>query len=185
MIKTEISTENRICQGDIFKDIEYIEYALEKSGTFEISKILFPFVVVLTQDCDLKQDFSNRSDSSRQNQDKHLISVIVAPLYNLEHVYVGEHLSELDLTMQQIPKDKTLGKLLRDNQSPRYHFLEFDQSVPIPASVIDFKHYFTVNLEVLLKVKTNNYICKIAPLYRESISLRFANFLSRIGLPTA
>ena len=185
MIKTESAVVNRICQGDIFRDIEYIEYALEKSGTFEISKIIFPFVVVLTQDCDLEQDFNNRTDVEKQNQDKHLISVIVAPLYNVEHVYVGEHLSELGLTMQQIPKDKMhAGKFLRDNQLPRYHYLEFDSQIPIPASVIDFKHYFTVNLEMLLKVKSSNHVCKISPLYRESISLRFANFLSRIGLPT-
>lgn len=184
MIKTDTAREDRICQGDIFKDIEYIEYALEKSGAFEISKITFPFVIILTQDCDLKQDFNNRNDTEKQSQDKHLISVIVAPLYNVEHVYLGEHLSELELNMQQIPKNKTMGKLLRDNQLPRYHYLEFEQAIPIPASAIDFKHYFSVNVEVLLRIKKENHICKVSTLYRESISQRFASFLSRIGLPT-
>ena len=79
--------EDRIYQGDIFRDIEYIEYALEKNGAFEISKIVFPVVIVLTQDCDLKQDFNNRTNNN-DNHDKHLISVIVAPLYNIEHVYL-------------------------------------------------------------------------------------------------
>lgn len=183
MIKTELQQEGRICQGDIFRDVEYIEYAVEKSGIIEISKVTFPFVIVLTQDCDLKQDYQNRNDLEKEHQDKHLISVIVAPLYNVEHVYIGEHLSYLGLKMQQISKTSTQGKYLQTNQLPRYHYLEFDASLPISTSVIDFKHYFSVNVEVLLKIKKDQYVCQISPLWRESISQRFASFLSRIGLP--
>lgn len=80
MIKAELAKEERVCQGDIFKDIEHIEYAIENSGILEISKIAFPLVIVLTQDCDLKQDFLERKDATKKSQDKHLLSVIVAPL---------------------------------------------------------------------------------------------------------
>ena len=72
----------RICQGDIYKDVEFIEYAIEKAGVIEISKIVFPFVVVLTQDCDLNQDYKVRRKET-SNHDKKLISVNVAPLYNV------------------------------------------------------------------------------------------------------
>jgi hypothetical protein len=174
----------RISQGDIYKDVEFIEYAIEKSGVVEISKIIFPFVVVLTQDCDLNQDYTVRwARRATSNHDKKLISVIVAPLYNIEHVYKGEHLSELEMTMAEITKNKTPGKTLRKNQTPRYHYLEFPSNVPIVSSVIDFKHYFTVNVEYLKKHKKKNFICQVGPLYREDISQRFASYLSRIGLP--
>jgi len=50
MKKVRIGKKSRISQGDVYKDVEFIEYAIEKAGVIEISKIEFPFVVVLTQD---------------------------------------------------------------------------------------------------------------------------------------
>ena len=46
MVKTEKISEKRVCQGDIFKDIEYIEYAIEKNGIFEISKIILDLLLL-------------------------------------------------------------------------------------------------------------------------------------------
>jgi hypothetical protein len=85
--------------------------------------------------------------------------------------------------MAEIKKGKTPGKTLIQNQIPRYHYLEFPNNVPIVSSVIDFKHYFTVNVEYLKKHKKDNFICQIGPLYREDVSQRFSSYLSRIGLP--
>lgn len=168
----------RISQGDIYRDVEYIEYAIENEGSIEISKIVFPFAVVLSQDCDLNQDHF-LSD----NDDKRLISVMVAPMYNYEHFIKGEHLSELGLKMQQIKKGKTPDKYIKNNTDQRYHYIEFAENIPIVNSVIDFKHYFTVNTAYLKLHREKSFICKISPLYRERLSQRFANFLSRIGLP--
>ena len=80
---------------------------------------------------------------------------------------------------------KTDNKNLRQNETPRYHYLEFDESIPIVNSVIDFKHYFTVNVEQLREHKQSNFVCSVSEIYREHISQRFANYLSRIGLPEA
>jgi hypothetical protein len=176
----------RVCQGDIFSNVELIEYAdINKDGIVEISKISFPYVVVLTQDCDLEQDFNSRLKTERANEDKHILSVIVAPLYNIEHVYGGEHLSELNFRMQTISSkpSKSDNKFLRNNQNPRYHFFEFPDDIQLVNSVADFKHYFTVNNNYLKSQKPANYVGKIAELYREQVSQRFASYLSRIGLP--
>ncbi len=186
MIKVDGYTDDRICQGDIYKEISHIEYALEVNGIVEISTIIFPLIIVLSQDCDLQQDHKFRyEDPKPPTQDKYLLSALVAPLYNVEHFYNGEHLSELGLTMTQFEKrrDKISNKNLKNNEIPRYHYLEFPDDVPIVPSVIDFKHYFSVNIQYLNKVKPVNFVCKVSELYREAISLRFANFLSRIGLP--
>ena len=176
----------RIWQGDVYKDVEFVEYVVEKEGNIEVSKIIFPLVVVLTQDCDLAQDCELRYGRRKprpQTQDKLLLSVLVAPLYNVEHVYLGEHLSRLDITMQTIDKKHTPGRNLINNETPRYHYIEFPPGVSIVPSVIDFKHYFSVNVEYLKRIKKRDFVCRIAPLYREDISQRFASFLSRIGLP--
>jgi hypothetical protein len=185
MIKVKHGKISRVCQGDIYKNIEYIENIKEKSGIITISKILFPYVIILTQDCDLRWDFHQRWSKKNisNNQDKWILSVLVAPLYNVEHVYEGEHLSELHMTMQKINRNKTPGEYLIKNEIPRYHYIKFPNNVEIVDSVIDFKHYFSVHVEYLKSVKKENFICRISELFREDISIRFANFLSRVGLP--
>ncbi|MGA7579383.1 MAG: hypothetical protein ACLQUW_05400 [Desulfobaccales bacterium] len=183
-IKKANKKKNRICQGDIYKNVEFIEYILETKGTVEISKILFPLVIVLTQDCDLAQDFKFRYGKPKQkNQDKYLLSVLVAPLYNIEHVYHGEHLSEINILMETISKKGSSGNYLITNQRPRYHYLEFPPEIPIVPSIVDFKHYFSVNVEYLRKINKTNFLCQVSELYREDISQRFTSFLARIALP--
>jgi hypothetical protein len=75
------------------------------------------------------------------------------------------------------------GKELMRNNNPRYHYLKFPSDISVPDSIIDFKHYFTVNVEYLKTVKKDSFVCSLKPLFREQLSHRFAFFLSRIGLP--
>jgi len=183
-MKVRTRNLNRISQGDVYKEVEFLEYIVEKEGNIEISKIVFPLVIVLTQDCDLAQDFKFRFGRPRPTtQDKLLLSVLVAPLYNVEHLYLGEHLSQLDIQMSTINKGRTPGENLRKNETPRYHYIEFPDDVQVVPSVIDFKHYFSVNVQYLKRIKDTHFVCTVSPLYREDISQRFASFLSRIGLP--
>lgn len=166
--------------------MELVEYVAQHGDSIEISRLTFPLATVLTQDCDLEQDYRVRwSRQVTPNKDKQLFSVLVAPLYNAEHVYAGEHLNGLDppMTMQPISKAKTPGRNLRNNETPRYHYLEFPEDVPIVPSVIDFKHYFSVSVEYLKMQKRTQFVCRLAELYREDVSHRFASFLARIGLP--
>jgi hypothetical protein len=185
MIRVKKTRTPRLCQGDVIRDVEYVESAIEKSGIIEVSKIIFPFVIVLTQDCDLAQDHRSRHVQQRdtKDHDKWLLSVLVAPLYNLEHVLLGKHLSELDQTMRAIRRKGTEHDYLVTNQRPRYHHLEFPKGVPIPDSVIDFKHYFACNVVYLRSLKRTNFVCSVSTPFREDVSHRFASFLARIGLP--
>jgi hypothetical protein len=184
MIRARTTRFARICQGDIIRDVEFIEYALERKGVIEFSKIIFPLIIVLTQDCDLEQDYRIRKERRQaNNQDKLLFSVLVAPLYNAEHVFRGEHLSDLKMTMMDINRRRTPGKNLMNNETPRFHYLTFPLGVPIVPSVIDFKHYFSVNVNYMRVLKKKNFVCQVSDLFREDVSQRFASFLSRIGLP--
>ena len=70
-----------------------------------------------------------------------------------------------------------------NNEIPRYHYIEFPTNVDIVNSFIDFKHYFTVNVEYIKQIKSAHYVCTISPVFRENICQRFSNYLSRIGLP--
>lgn len=185
--KTRVEKTGIVQQCDIFKNVEFIEYAVESEKTIQISKIVFPYVVVLTQACDLQQDFDARiriRDGSGKNQDKLLISVIVAPIYNFEDFRMGTHLDQLGMTMQiQGSRNKSKCENIIKNETKRYHYLKFEDETPLVESVIDFKHYFTVTVNYLTQIYGSNYVCSIESLYRELISQRFSNFLSRIGLP--
>lgn len=185
--KTFIKKSKVINQCDIFKDVEYIEYAIENDSTIEVSKIHFPYAIVLTQACDLQQyhDAKQRLiEKGEGNQDKFLISAIVAPIYNFEDFLRGDHLKQLGMEMVAFPRrTKTPTKNVIDNENKRYHYLKFDESIPIVESVIDFKHYFTVSLNYLTNIYEKQYVCSVDTLYRELILQRFSNFLSRIGLP--
>lgn len=174
---------SRASQGDVFRDVECIEYVAEKRGILEVSKLIFPLVIVLTQDCDLEQDARYKKKIEPSNDDKRLFSVLVAPLYNAEHVFQGQHLVDLGLNMMLINKGKTDGKTLMQNERPRYHYLDFPDEVPIVASITDFKHYFSVSVAYLEKIRSKNFVCRLSELYREDLSQRFAAYLARIGLP--
>ena len=184
MVRVKTGRQPRLAQGDILRDVEHVEYVLEKSGVIEVSKVVFPLSIVLTQDCDLAQDYKFRwSRASTSNEDKWLLSVILAPIYNVEHVYTGEHLSALGMRMNPVSRNKTPGQNLRKNETPRYHYVEFPEDLPLVPSVIDFKHYFTANVTYLKKHKRSKFVCQVSELYREDISHRFSSYLARVGLP--
>jgi hypothetical protein len=176
---------SRVRQGDIFRSVQFFESYRESAGNLEVVMLEFPYALVLTQDCDLEQNKSAREAACQvpavpQSNDKHLVSVLVAPVYNFEHVVSGEHLLPLGIASQRFNSSQKSS--LKTNQLARFHYFEFDTSAALPNSVVDFKHYFSVALEAL-EGRPRDCVCGIGPLYRELVSQRFSNYLSRIGLP--
>ena len=114
--------DGQIHQGDIYRDIDYIEYAEIVDGRVEISKIHYQYVMVLSQECDLTQDYTERrKDPSQQavTFDKLLQSVIVVPMFNFEQFKDGSHLSNLGFTMTKDFSNikKTPAKTLMQNNN--------------------------------------------------------------------
>ncbi|MBQ7000984.1 MAG: hypothetical protein IJN67_08070 [Oscillospiraceae bacterium] len=179
--------DGQVHQGDIYSDIDYIEYAEVIDGRVEISKIRYQYVMVLSQECDLTQDFTERQKEAGMSitHDKLLQSVIVVPMFNYEQFRTGSHLSNLGYSMatDYTNPNKTPAKTLKQNNNPRYHYLDFDESIPIVPSVMDFKRFFTIDINTLYRIRNDRYVCSVDTLFRERASQRFANFLSRIGLP--
>jgi len=87
------------------------------------------------------------------------------------------------MTMTEIPETATLGKMLMQNERPRYHYLNFPDDIPIVPSIVDFKHYLSVSVIYLEKARPKKFVCRLSTLFREDLSLRFAGYLARIGLP--
>lgn len=173
--------EDRIVQGDILRDVKFRDWDWDdnKHDIIIYEKDL-PYIVILTQDCDLEWDFKYRT-TTQKNDDKKLQSVLVCPAYGWEKFIQGEHLKKFELTMETIHSDKR--KLIKKQQVSRFHYLEEDVKDQIPALVIDFKHYYTLPIGFLRHIYKNHYAYSMNELFRECLSQRFSFYLSRIGLP--
>lgn len=183
--QTDQCEDSRIHQCDVFRNVPFYESYSEKDGGFELSVLEFPFAIILTQECDLEQNVKERStcldaEATIKKHDKFLVSLLCAPLYNAEHLFSGDHLSALNISAEKKNSDQK--SYIKSNREPRYHYIEFDGSIEIVPSVIDFKHYFSLSL-LYLEGSMENQVCSIKPIFREAISQRFSNYLSRIGLP--
>jgi len=178
--------KDRIYQGDIFKDIE-INVAIEiVNSVIDVKQINFPYVVVMTQDCDLEQDFNNRKNSNK-NQRNCLLSILLCPAFRSDDLKDGDHFKDIEMNCTGL--NSSLWRPIRKNQDKRYHFLDKGNfEIPykgmraVPDLVVDFKHFHTFPRDEFYKLKSH-YFVSIDPLFREEISDRFTHFLGRIGLP--
>ncbi len=175
-------TVRRICQGDILRDIDVIDsYTKDAEGALEYDEITLPYIVVMTQDCDLDNDFKNRSETNPEKHDKYLRTVLVCPAYIGAKLKDGTHLDDLGLKMEKW--DSKRFKQIREQNNTRYHFLDTDLKLQVPELVIDFKHYYAIPRDTLFRMYKDHYLVTINQLFREFLSQRFSNYLSRIGLP--
>lgn len=175
-------TIKRICQGDILRNISVIDdYSIDPSGEFEVEELTLPYIVVMTQDCDLENDFYNRSEPTPEKHDKFLRTVLICPAYIANDLRKGSHLEDLELKMETFNSERW--NPIKKQNNARYHFLEQDQELQVPELVIDFKHYYALPRDTLFNMYDENYLVTINHLFREFLSQRFSNYLSRIGLP--
>jgi hypothetical protein len=167
-------------QGDILRDVQFIEWAkLDESGSIEVAQRILPYAVLLSQDCDLEHDYDNRLDKNSPIKDKYLQSLLLCPAYPAQSFREGKHLEKMGMVMRPITTDPW--KRLIQLNDARYHYLEGKLDLQVPELVIDFKHYLTVPRDIIYG--SNCYIATIEIVYRDHLSSRFANYLSRIGLP--
>ncbi len=115
---------------------------------------------------------------------------MVAPLYDPSMIKNGEHLDELidNKIIENVKRDRYYNSkendLINSDLHYRFHSLDFNNNKLVPNSVIDFKHYFTLNVDYLLNSREKR-LCKLQPIFCEQVSRKFANYLSRVAIPDA
>ncbi len=167
----------RICQADIFQEVEIIENVSVKGDKLLVSKLAFPFVICLNQECDLEQDFSLRESGSDKAR---MLHCLVAPVFLFESFLAGENWGST-IFAQSPGMNRKGARNIIQNETPRYHYIKFPDT-KLPELIIDFKHFFTVNFDYLYSI-IDQRLCSMDDLFREQISHRFSFYLSRIGLP--
>lgn len=170
---------SRICQGDILRDVTFFIVRGD-----EIIELFFEYMIVLSQDCDLEQglkSLENRNVSEIKQDNQFLHSILLVPAFLANKLREGEHLKEMGITQARINSSRW--KVIGVNNNPRYHSLKSYPALQVPDLVVDFKAFYTLGVEMLTSVYKNVYLATISELFREDLSRRFTNYLSRIALP--
>ena len=176
---------NNTClrQGEILSNILTIHRVVsDLPDESQYNEISIPLGIIITQDCDLEQDYNERGEDNHSTSDKIIPSVLLARVYLAEEVKERSTQGKNDWKSQKIAI----------NNNPRFHFMdnlspEQDQmSLGIAEMTIDFKSYFTIPTDDLYdrvqKEETKRRCVLVSP-YLEHLSHRFAYYLSRVGLP--
>lgn len=175
--------KTRFNQGDILKDVEIvlsvdIIVKNENEQEYKISTLNLQYGIVINQECDLDLDYKGQiSDIS--NQDKLLPSIIILPAYLSESFKSGIHRD--GMTCQKWNSDQW--KIIKQNNNSRFHFVDESTNYQIPELVVDFKHIYTINRNIIYKKINHLYCASLSELFRENLSNRYCQYLGRIGLP--
>jgi len=176
----------RICQGDILKDITLI--SVEDGG-----KYTFSYAVILSQDCDIQTSKDTRVNEKEQRilHNQFLPNILLVPAFLVDTLKKGSHLKELYNIFQRELGKNDIDNIKKNSKEPRYHYLPYFKGLykrktfVVQELIIDFKIYFTIS-NAKDKVFTDyksKYIATVNELYREALSQRFTNYIARIGLP--
>jgi hypothetical protein len=169
-------------QGEFLTDVWrqfQLDVAAIGTGATTISPVRHRFVVVMTQDCDLDQDFRVRSEG--KVNDKLLPGILFCEVATAQEVF--------GRIRQTNPK---LWERIKINKDERFHFLQKVEPAcdrlheGLPELAIDFKRCFTLPTEEIYKrieIGEARRRCVLVSPYLEHLSSRFAYFLSRVALP--
>lgn len=170
---------SRFYQGDILKDLVFIFGDARRETEKDIIRL--EYAVILSQDCDIEQDFENRKKQEDRDKDKHLRSLLICPAYGIEKFAAGKQINGWQMKSFN---SKEVEKIINNDWYKRYHYLpKSPEYTIIPELVLDFKHFFTLPRDFLYEKRRQIYLASLNELFREELSQRFSNYLSRIGLP--
>ena len=145
-------SEGALRQGEILSNLIQIRVKLDSIGKdiYEGENIIHPFAIVVTQDCDLEQDFKAQHGDAGKH--RLLPNILFCEVELADIMRYGENDSAL-------PEDKRARsslihtkdwKVIAQNDDERYHFLQEVekqadlQNEGLPELAVEFKRYFTV-----------------------------------------
>jgi hypothetical protein len=177
-----LSADSELRYGEIISNVPQAYLAAESvkptdSGdqSFVVSFKIHPLAVVVSQDCDLEQEFKARTKEA-----------IATSLPNILFCEVFE----AEAQRQRLKKEDVWRRIFQ-NQDQRYQYLRAvsqDEDLSkqgIPAMIVDFKRYFTIPTAELysrLSLDTKRR-CQLDGPYAQHLVSRFFNYQSRVGLP--
>lgn len=173
-------------QTAILRDVKLPEVHVAEGEQAKASLTPFPWIVVLTQDCDLELDRLARTGQSAAegkppvSKDKVLRSILLCPAFVQDHVTAGRYVAGAKEW-----RGKELDMLVK-NRHERFHVLPADSSFVTDSLALDFKLIVAAHPEYLERWVINNPSSAVAVLvspYKERLMQRFVNYFGRIAEP--
>lgn len=178
--KLEAEEKPRLIQGDILRlwDVEiwHIKYN-------------FPYIVILSQDCDLDQDYSafeSYQENPTNTEDKILENILICPAFIYADFIRWEHIKKNDVKKTMCLHGWDVKKRITSNNDKRYYCLIQEPDYGLPHLAVDFKFFITINREKLydlIKSWQTEYVCSLNELFREELAQKFVGYLSRVATP--
>jgi hypothetical protein len=180
---------DRILQGDILRDISFkFEWTLINPSQTQaerkyktIEEYTLQYSIVLSQDCDLDEDFEDRKGDGADGHDAYIPSILICHAFPALELKEGAHLKDFGYNMKY--KNKHEFNYIKTNRDPRYHYLPKYKDYEIPHLVLDFKQIYALPRTYLYKIYNDYYLASLNELIREQLCQRFSNYFSRFGLP--
>jgi hypothetical protein len=174
---------DRLYQGELLENV--VEWTIGYDETNHdavvgAQPIAHPLAVVLSQDCDLEQDYHQRQAGAWTETD--LSSILFCPAFPAEDL-------RQRIGTQKI--NSARWNTIRNNKDDRYAYLSGISQVADgtgaghPAILLDLTNYFTVRTAELyrqVRLGEAKPRCRLETPWREHFQLRFASYLGRIGL---
>ena len=112
---------DRLRQGDILQNVDFPMYSQVEGSDARLRIVRFPRAVVLSQDCDI----------DNEHEGTLLISILMAPLYEMSDAWSGQHLLGLGIKLDGLPGKKGSRSMqdIKQNANPRYHCLPLSQAM--------------------------------------------------------
>jgi hypothetical protein len=195
-----ILQRDRLHQGEILTGLVRVRQSLESLGAEDlgIDEITHPYLIVMTQDCDLAQDAEARDIQARANEDQSLLNdpdfqkkFGGASKLKIENILFCEAMATVDMKAI-VPPGKDIWKRIIQNKDERYQCLEAIPAAEdsanqgIPSIGCDFKRFFSIpSDEVYRRLELAPAIrrARLLTPYAEHLLHRFCNFQCRIALP--
>ena len=150
------------------------------SEDVNIYRIVHPYAVVVSQDCDLEWDWHAREAGETGNAAKLMSSVLFCEI-------------QPAIDIRQTPDiNNAAWNFIKTNRDIRYQFLqkvesEFDLlNTGLPEMVVDFKRYFTIPIDeayTRLSISEMQRRCYFNPPYLQELATRFYYYQYRVALP--
>jgi hypothetical protein len=171
-----------VWQGEILENVVQIKPSIENNeeGVIDVFPVPHELVVVMSQDCDLQQDFDRREAAEGGT----LPNILFCDVYPAETL-------RAKLQSQDQLSRKDWKKRIAQNQNDRFHYLQKVEpnqdlhSHGLSALALDFKIYFTLPTDELYARLAHGILrrCTLNTPYVEHLAHRFFKFQSRVALP--
>lgn len=188
------SASRALRQGEIITGLEQTVINLNtlqrKQGKidYEVYDIPHPYAIVVSQDCDLEQDFNLRAKlrvKSDATLKLRLLESILFCVVEAADKTASEH------PLDEVRSSRGFERIVK-NKDERFHYFEAilsqNDSVRegLPELVVEFKRFFTIpTAEVYKKLRLGlaKRRCQLCSPYLEHFSVRFHYYHSRVALP--